>query len=104
MKRGVVSCRVALLLRSAEIKPLFRRFVRMNEFFLSLFSLFPNQCIPPFPLSLPFFLILLYGFSLLNLQGNLWSEMGNFLKYCPRVFGANPVDSGLSGGSSGLLG
>ena len=30
MELGIVSSRVALLLRSAEIKPLFRRFVRMN--------------------------------------------------------------------------
>ena len=29
-KRGIVSSRVALLLRSAEIKPLFYRFVLMN--------------------------------------------------------------------------
>lgn len=29
-KRGIVSSRVALLLRSAEIKPLFSRFVLLN--------------------------------------------------------------------------
>jgi hypothetical protein len=30
MERGIVSSRVALLLRSAEIKPLFPRFVLLN--------------------------------------------------------------------------
>ena len=31
MERGIVSSRVALLLRSAEIKPLFYRFVLIRE-------------------------------------------------------------------------
>ena len=37
IERGIVSSRVALLLRSAEIKPLFYRFVLTNN--ISLFSL-----------------------------------------------------------------
>jgi hypothetical protein len=34
MKRGTVSSRVALLLRSAEVKPLFERFVQLMLSFL----------------------------------------------------------------------
>jgi hypothetical protein len=37
MERGTVSSRVALLLRSAEVKPLLRRFVQQN---VELFLLF----------------------------------------------------------------
>ena len=38
-ERGIVSSRVALLLRSAEIKPLFHRFVQLNNISPSFRSL-----------------------------------------------------------------
>jgi hypothetical protein len=38
-EQGIVSSRVALLLRSAEIKPLFRRFVLLELFFCLLYLL-----------------------------------------------------------------
>ena len=38
LERGIVSGRVALLLRSAEIHPLFERFVRWTSSILPLFS------------------------------------------------------------------
>ena len=38
-ERGIVSSRVALLLRSAEIKPLFHRFVLLNNISLAIFPL-----------------------------------------------------------------
>ena len=47
MIRGVVSCRVALLLRSAEIKPLYRRFVRMNEFFPPIPTIHAHELLLP---------------------------------------------------------
>lgn len=37
MKQGTVSSRVALLLRSAEVKPMFERFVQLH---VELFSLY----------------------------------------------------------------
>jgi hypothetical protein len=40
MERGTVSSRVALLLRSAEVKPLFERFVQLELNFLFLYNLF----------------------------------------------------------------
>jgi hypothetical protein len=40
MERGTVSSRVALLLRSAEVKPLFERFVQLELNFLFLYYLF----------------------------------------------------------------
>ena len=40
MERGTVSSRVALLLRSAEVKPLFNRFVQL---LLNLFSFLPRN-------------------------------------------------------------
>ena len=37
MERGTVSSRVALMLRSAEVKPLFKRFVQLELDFLFIY-------------------------------------------------------------------
>jgi hypothetical protein len=55
MERGTVSSRVALLLRSAEVKPLLQRFVQLLLNF-SLFFLYQDTEGPAFGLVRIFFL------------------------------------------------